>query len=491
MLRNFIISIAFLSFFAPLTLLAQWNDAAKMNEGKEPARTQFISYDRRDDASTYDPAKSPFFRSLNGEWRFLIVNDPSNIDDSFYMLSGMAGEPMAVPGYWAEVSSGDYEGIKPPKLPVNNAVGQYRLYVDIPVGWLDRDIFIRLDGIKSGAALYVNGKYVGYSENSSVPAEFNISKYVTDGRNYLGLEIYKYTTGTWLESGTMTGSGIESGVYLYSQPKVHIQDFIIKAELDSIGKTGLLTLDVIVANNFNVDNQAEIWYDLMDAKGDIIRYNSRPVTVEGKGGVDTVRFEAKVPNVKAWSAETPNLYQVMLRTRYNGRFTEYIPFKVGFKTVKTVADGAFSVNGKPVTVRAADINEKGLAPDEKAMREHLRRLKQDGVNSLKLITHPSRAAFLQLCDELGFYVLDYVNIDASLSGTSMSEGGSLGNNPAWVQNYIDRAQENYSAERNYASVTGWALNESAGPEGAYNIYRLQKYMRETDPGRSFGRIVFR
>ncbi len=437
---------------------AAWSDPATPAVNRQASRTRFMAYDRREDAETFQNEKSPYYLSLNGEWR------------------GENAPPTQFPGRWTTASADELKGLQPPALPAENPVARFSKTIDIPVLWLDRAIYVHIGGLQPGGTLYVNGRAVGYSEDSGAPVEFEISDYVTDGRNTLTLEFHKWTTGAWLENNLLNGSGVVGEVYLYSQPKIHIQDFEIRATLDSTLTRGIFAIDIIAANGFNNAEKAQFWFDLEDAQGKVIRYSYKEVEIAGRG-LDTIRFEYPVGAIKPWSAESPNLYQVILRTNYGGRFREYIPFKVGFRQLD-YRKGNWCINGKPIIFKGVNYATTAVTADEKSMRDYLLRLKQGNVNAIRVGYHPMKARLYELCNELGLYVCDQANLDSSLTGESLTVGGTLGNRPAWLASHLQRVENSVYASRNYSCVVMRSLGGHAG-EG-FCIYHAYNRMKELE-----------
>jgi len=457
----------------PFLSSGQWNQPAG-SVGKEYPRTDFNSYERRDDAVTLDPERSDYYLSLNGEWGFTI-SDPGSLNPAF--LSGERGsyDTKPVPGYWDNMTPTALDGLTAPQLPSDNRAGIYRQFVTIPVGWLDRDIFVKVKGLKSGAGLYINGNYVGYAEDSSVSAEFNISKFVSDGTNVIAIAVYKWTTGSWMENASLTGTGIEAGVSLYSQPRVHIQDFFVRTSTDADHKKGFIDMDIVVVNNSNYESAAEAWFDLMDHNGKVVRYNYKEIIVPGTGGKDTVSFRAEVPNAKLWCTNDPYQYSLMLRVKHNGRFTEYIPYKVGIRNIEANGE-VVNLNGQAVTLNSYEYNYNGTGFRKETIKDELMDLKKQGYNIISCAYHPDKNLVYSICDELGILVTDVINIDASLTGNSKAEGGTLGNNPDFVNPYVQRTEEAYYNSRNHTSVIELNFSEKAGR--GYNIYRVNQKLKE-------------
>ncbi|MCC8089649.1 MAG: hypothetical protein LIO79_10415 [Rikenellaceae bacterium] len=466
-------TLSTLFLLAPLLVLAQWNDPRIGSVGKEHPRTQFNSYERRDDAVTYNPDKSDYYLSLNGDWGFMLSNSGEKFDTAF--LNGERGnyDVSPIPGFYGVVSVESLKNITPPQLPQDNKVGLYRQFAAIPVGWLDRDIFIKIKGIRTGVGLYVNGNYVGYAEDGAVPAEFNISKFVSDGTNVIVLAVYEWTTGSWLENNALGGVGIAAGVSLYSQPRVHIEDFFIRTTIDSTFTKGIAALDIVLVNNNNYENAAEAWFDLMDHTGKVVRYNYREAVIPGMGGRDTVSFTFEIPNAKFWSASDPYLYSLMFRVKHNGRFTEYIPYKIGIKKVEGSSEG-FTINGRSEEIKTVEYTTIELDPD--VIRADMKLLKSQGVNSIMCTYHPDKNLLYRICGEEGIYVFEYADIDSSITGDNKAEGGSLGNNPQWLNSYMGRTEDSYFTNRNHTSVIYFGIPENAGK--GFNVYRINKKLKD-------------
>ena len=432
------------ALLATLTALAQ-----------EPVRTAFMSYGNGENAVTFDRARSEFYVSLDGDW----------------------GGGLTVPGYFAEKSAEALAGLVPPALPEENRVAQYERTVEIPALWLDRDIFLRVEGLKGGLTLQVNGIPAGTADETGTAAEFNIRPYVEAGTNTITMQIAQWSAADWLQNGSLDAAGIEGGVYLYSQYFIHIQDFVVETSFDSLkNTTGVLDLAIEVVNNFNFADTVTVYYDLRDAQGKPVRYNTRETVVPGQGGRDTVRFRGVLADVKKWSPESPYLYQLVMRIRYQGRFTEYVPFRIGFRELKN--DGVYAMNGKPLEIKLKEYTFNGLAPDERTMRADLAAIKKEGYNAIRCAYHPRKARLYELCAEVGLLVCDEANIDTSLTGTAPRVGGTLANNPAWVDAYLRREENTWRSSRNYTGVVLYSLGK--GPGVGYNIYRSYLRMKELE-----------
>ena len=264
--------------------LPYWQDIQTVSVNREAARSAFMTYDKREYALSGRYEQSPFYRSLNGTWKFFYTDShrslPADITESVSHASGWCD--IQVPGNWERQGHGlalytnigyEFKALnpKPPQLPNDIPVGVYRREIEIPQGWMERDIFLHIAGAKSGVYVYLNGQEVGYNEDSKNPAEYLINPYVKEGKNTLVLKIFRWSTGSYLECQDFWRlSGIERDVFLYSQPKTAIRDFHVVSTLDDSYQNGLFRLDVALRNRADVEKQVEVSYELRDASGRLI-----------------------------------------------------------------------------------------------------------------------------------------------------------------------------------------------------------------------------
>lgn len=497
-----------------------WQNPAIVKVNKEYPRTEFMSYDSKQDALNQKFEESKYYKSLNGTWKFYFVEGykdlPKNITDSATDTSNW--KDIKVPGNWeiqgfgtpiyvnhpyefVEVSTINALPKEPwPYLPEKNPVGVYSREIDIPENWLNnRTIFLNIGGAKSGVYVYINGKEVGYSEDSKNNAEFRINEFVKPGKNKLTIKIFRWSTGSYLESQDFWRiSGIERDVYLWSQPKVSLRDFRVKSMLDNTYKNGVFQLemtlanyglgDLIEENNYHPIpyQNADISYELIDSAGKTIASASETVSIKGRGEESFVFPEIKIPDVQAWNAETPNLYRLVLTIKNeNYKSTEVVPYKVGFRKfeIKEVATGdrkdrLFLVNGKPIKFKGVNIHEHnpktGHFVTEELMRKDFELMKQNNINTVRLAHYPQPRRFYELADELGFYVYDEANIESH----GMYYGPeSPAKHPEWQNAHLDRIANMFERNKNHVSVTFWSLGNEAGDGVNFNAaYRWLKNM---------------
>ena len=435
-------------------------DVRATSINKEAPRTEFLQFDG-----------NPFYLSLNGEWDFCF-------DGQWHQIR--------VPGNWEVQGFGTpiYTNIpyefcprnpQPPQLPTNNPVGYYKRKFCVPENWNEREVFLNIGGVKSGCYVFINGKFVGYNEDSKNAAEYNITKFLKKSDNELVLKVFRWSTGSYLECQDFWRiSGIERDVAIYSQPKTHIRDFTILSMLDAQYRNGLFKLEIEtegIENSRMNKKMLKVGYTLKDAEG---------LTVaEGEGDiVDNHRtFETTIKDVHAWSAEQPYLYTLQITLKQGERVLEEIPYHVGFRKIE-IAGSTLLVNGKPIKIKGVNIHEHnpetGHYVTEELMRKDFELMKQYNINAVRLSHYPQQTRFYELCDEYGLYVYDEANIESHGMGYDLRKGGSLGNNPKWLEKHVERTKNMYFRNRNHPSVCFWSLGNEAG--NGYNFYETYRLL---------------
>lgn len=434
----------------PLGANAQpWADARVASEGKYHPRHEFISFNTRETAIKADPKGSPYYHLFDGTWD---------------IEKGIAENPMP--------RSGE---LTPPSLPRQITISKYRSLVDIPILWLDRDIFLHIDRAEGAYAVFINDKKAGYSADSRTPSEFLISPYVTDGLNLVRIEVYSHSAaGTWMETLLRDDATPLNNVYLYSQPKVRIDDIVVTARYDEAGKNGILRAEVITVNGYKTDEQLELWWDIYLPNGN--RHNTflKRVTLPAEGA-DTAQFMEWVypSQQQRWSPESPALYQLVFFIKRGGRNIEYTAMKVGFNET-TLQNGELYINRQPAKLNAVNYT----APDnEAAARKELAALKKRKINTLCL-TYPHPGWFYRMCDELGFYVIDQANNNSGFRTSDRRVGGNTANNPDYLSSFIDRVSYMQGRMKNSPSVIATSLGGESG--NGHNLYMAYRHLKSVD-----------
>lgn len=486
--------------------LPYWQDIQTVAVNKETPRSSFMTYPDRETALTARFENSAYYSLLNGTWKFYFVDSykdlPENITDPSVNTSSW--HDIKVPGNWevqgfgtAIYTNHGYEfkarNPEPPLLPEANPVGVYRRDIEVPAGWDGRDIYLHIAGAKSGVYVYLNGKEVGYSEDSKNPAEFLINPYLQPGKNTLTLKIFRWSTGSYLECQDFWRiSGIERDVFLWSQPQTGLQDFRVVSTLDDTYTDGIFKLAIDLKNKTKATLPLTIGYELLDAKGKAVTSEEKNVFVS-PFNLHTAVFETTLPEVAKWSAEYPNLYKLLMTVKDNeGKVLEVIPYNVGFrrmeiKPIDQIAGNGkpytvFLFNGQPIKLKGVNIHEHnpetGHYMTEELMRRDFEIMKQNNINSVRLSHYTQDRRFYELCDEYGLYVYDEANVESHGMYYNLRKGGSLGNNPEWLVPHISRFENMFERNKNYPCVTFWSLGNEAG--NGYNFYQGYLWLKEKD-----------
>lgn len=495
----------------PLTASAQeatnkpyWQDINSFAIRKEYPRTEFMSFDSKQEALTNAFEESRFYQSLNGTWKFYFTEDfnalPGNITDA--NTSTETWKDIRVPGNWEVQGFGTaiytnlgYEfqprNPHPPTLPDKIPAGVYRREFTVPGNWDGRDIFLRIGAVKSGAYVYVNGQFAGYSEDSKNPAEYLISPFLKPGNNSIAIKVLRWSTGSYLECMDFWRiSGIERDVYLFSQAKTAIKDFRVVSTLDDSYITGVFKIDIDLKNTGQTAGKVNIAYELIDAKGKTIAQETQNIQLASSG--KTISFRKNIPEVATWTSEKPHLYKLLIKVDDEAHAPEFIPYNIGFRRIeiKQTEDLSgkpltlFYLNGKPIKIKGVNIHEHnpetGHYVTEELMRKDFTLMKQHNLNAVRLSHYPQSRRFYELCDEFGFYVYDEANIEAHGMFYDLRKGGGLGNNPDWLNPIMNRTIDMFERNKNHPCVTFWSLGNEAG--NGYNFYQTYLWLKNADKG---------
>ena len=448
-----------------------WQDIQTVEVNKEYPRTDFMTFTDRTSALNSSYEESPNYRSLNGTWKFYFVDSykqlPDNITDP--SVDASQWSDIQVPGNWevqgfgtAIYTNHGYEfkprHPQPPTLPEANPVGVYRRDIDIPAEWMDKDIYLNIAGAKSGVYVYLNGKEVGYNEDSKNPAEYLINPYVKAGKNVLTLKIFRWSTGSYLECQDFWRmSGIERDVYLFVQPKAAVRDFSVKSTLDDTYQDGVFALEADLRNRKSTAVSLTFGYELLDKQGNVVASDEKSVSVPA-GKSETVRFDKQLGFRRIEIKEVD-------QTGPNGK-----PYVL------------FLVNGQPIKLKGVNIHEHNPATGhyvtEELMRRDFELMRQNNINTVRLAHYPQCRRFYELCDEYGLYVYDEANIESHGMYYNLSKGGTLGNNPEWLKPHMYRTINMYERNKNHPSVTIWSLGNEAG--NGYNFYQTYLWLKKAD-----------
>lgn len=448
----------------------EWENPSVNQINREPMHAWFVPYEKEKDAVQRRISEASRL-SLNGMWDFNYSVHPESRPKDFYKkgyrLKGW--RKIEVPGSW-ELQGFDapiYTDTKypfpanPPYIPEDyNPVGSYVREFTVPENWKGQEIILHFGGVESAFYCWVNGEFVGYSEDSRLPAEFVITPYLKKGQNKLAVEVYRYSDGSYLECQDFWRySGIERDVWLIARPESRVKDFEIVAPLVNNYQDGELQVK-ITADSRKLTAGTGIEVKLLD-RGELV-YSARSVV---NAVTDTLHyFHTFLKNVRKWTAETPELYTLVVNTlNPQGKVRESFAHRFGFRTVE-MKNGMLQVNGTPVILKGVNRHEhdprKGRSVSFESMKEDVRLMKQFNINAVRCSHYPNREEWYELCDEYGLYLIDEANLESH--GMEVTEAGTLANSPAWITPFMERMSRMVERDKNFTSVIIWSLGNESG-----------------------------
>jgi len=474
MLRKTIFSLTLL---AAMNVLADvkpvWQDPAVNQQNREPRRAAFFAFEDAQKAKTGDKTRSERYLSMEGMWRFNFVKNHNQAPKDFFSLKFDDSDwvDFPVPGLFEIEGYGDkiYKNMgyawsttfdnNPPYISeTNNYTGSYRRTFDLPAEWNGQEIYFHVGSATSNLCVWVNGKYVGYSEDSKVAAEFNITKYLKKGQNLIAMQVMRWCDGSYLEDQDFWRfTGIAREVYLYARPKVHFRDIVVGQDWQN--GDGLLSVKVSLQGKGTVEARLE------DADGQVV----------------ATGLEAAVKNVKAWTAETPYLYKLYLTLKQGSKEIETVCQRVGFRHIE-IKGGQLLVNGQPILIKGADRHE--LDPDGgyivsiERMIQDIKIMKQLNINAVRTCHYPDDPRWYDLCDEYGLYLTAEANLESHGMGYKEK---TLAKRADFEQMHLERNEANVLSFRNHPSIIVWSLGNEAG--FGPNFEKAYTWVKNTDATR--------
>lgn len=464
----------------------EWQDQ-KVNEvNRLPMHSAFFPYTSAEAAAIGNPAADDNYVSLNGNWKFNFVENADQRPVDFFKINfnDKGWDEISVPGIWElngygdplYVNNGyawrnDFEN-NPPVVPAEkNHVGSYRRNIFIPADWKGKDIIAHFGSVTSNIYFWVNGQFVGYSEDSKLEPEFDITKYIKPGQeNQFAFQVFRWNDGTYLEDQDFWRlSGVARDSYLYSRPKNgRIDDIRVIPDLTDNYQNGVLNI------NLTLNGNADVNLVLTDSEGNVAGETS----VSGTGK-KTARIE--VENPAKWTAETPDLYKLTATVSKGGKIQEVVPVNVGFRKVE-IKDGQLMVNGKPIIIKG--VNRHELDPDggyivsRDRMLQDLRIMKENNINAVRTSHYPNDNIWYDLCDSVGIYVVAEANLESHGMGYGPK---SLAKDTKWQLAHLQRNERNVARNFNHPSVIIWSMGNEAG-DGT-NFQEVYKWIKNEDPSR--------
>jgi beta-galactosidase len=463
-----------------------WEDPTVIGINREPMHATFTPYADAAAALKMDPAGSGWVMSLNGSWKFHWSRRPEERPAEFFApgfdASGWAEIPvpsnMEVQGYGTRIYTNITYPFKKDAPRVmgepdpswttfneRNPVGSYLRAFQAPADWTGRRVLLTFDGVASAFYVWVNGQKVGYSEDSRLPAEFDITSYLKPGANLLAVEVYRYSDGSYLEDQDFWRlSGIFRDVTITARGPLHIRDFYVRTILDSDYRDATLGLLVEVMNSKPETADAKVEATLLDDAGERV-WSSGDIDWQVPPKVARGLFWAgAVKNPAKWSAETPNLYTLLLTLKDSaGRTLEVIPWPVGFRSSE-IKDGQLLINGKPIYIKGVNRHEfdpdLGQVVTTERMIEDIKLMKQLNINAVRTCHYPDVPEWYALCDRYGLYILDEANIESHGYGSSVPQRISMG--PDFKQAHVQRVARMIERDKNHACIYAFSLGNEAG-----------------------------
>lgn len=440
---------------------SRWQNVNINQQNREPRRANFFAFENLEKAQSFDKKKSANYLSMEGMWKFNFVKDHNKRPANFFALKydDSQWKDFPVPGLFELNGYGDatYKNIgyawatqfdpNPPYISeLNNYTGSYRRTFELPKNWKGKDVYFHVGSATSNLTLWVNGKYVGYSEDSKVAAEFNISKYLKPGKNLIAMQVMRWCDGSYFEDQDFWRfTGIAREVYLYARPKLHAADIRLNAALENNYQDGVLNYKVSLKGG-----KTDVAITLCDKDGKQI------AQATGAQGI------IKVPKVNAWTAETPYLYKAYITLKNKQGAAEVIPQKVGFRNVE-IKNAQLLVNGQPVLVKGADRHEMdpdgGYVVSLDRMIQDIKIMKQLNINAVRTSHYPCDPRWYDLCDEYGIYITAEANLESHGMGY---EEKSLAKFPEYIVPHIERNEGNVKPLINHPSVIVWSLGNECG-----------------------------
>ncbi len=486
-----------------------------VSRNREPYSTTLIPYESAEQALAGDYSASPYYKSLNGQWDFTLALNPSLMPKGYetakysYTVSDFAPVRMKEEDAtsWGKISipsNWEMEGYDTPSYTYNtypwgdgfvapnvsesyNPVGIYRNTVEVPSDWSGRQVYVTFEGVASCVYVYVNGAMVGYGEDSYTGKTFNITEAVKfGGKNLVVFEVYKYCDGSYLEANdSIKFGGIYRDVYLYAAPDTQIRDFTYDMQMS--GKDALMNVTVSLASYEKPAANLTVDLSVYDVSGNCVlqptkvgvntNFSEKPATT-ANAYLGEVGSRITVPSPALWTAETPNLYTVVLELKDGDKVLDTVSKRIGFKTVGLTLDDngrqSLVLNGETIALRGVLYNENspvtGMVVSREEMISDIKQMKELNVNAVRSPGRPLSEEFIALCDEYGLYVIDDMSLNSN-PYSNKEESSIPGDQTVWQTACLDRLLNVVSRDKNSASVIMWSVGNNSGTGSNFSVLR--------------------
>jgi len=468
-----------------------WENPEMFGQNKEAPHATLISFPDELSALEADKSSSPDFLSLDGIWKFHYADSPDRRPYWFFKddYDTRDWDEIEVPSNWQKkgydvpiyVNITYPFTMNPPYIPHDwNPVGSYKRSFSIPSGWNGKEVFLQFGAVSSACYVWVNEQLAGYSQDSKVPAEFNITKYLRKGNNSLAVEVYRWSDGSYLEDQDFFRlSGIQRSVFLHARPKTYINDFFARGDLENNYKDGILNVEADLESMENETGNFSVEASLFENDQKIF---SEVKEASLNGGKATLNFSSQFPGIKRWSAETPDLYTLVLSLKEDGEILESVCAKIGFRKVEII-NSQLLINGVAVYLKGTNLHEHndvtGHVIDEATVLKDIRVMKSNNINAVRTSHYPQQEFWYDMCDKYGIYLVDEADIESH--GIGYDKDVTLADKAGWAAAHLDRMQRMVERDKNHPSVIIWSLGNEAGD--GHNFLNNYKWAKERDKTR--------
>jgi beta-galactosidase len=483
--------------------LPDWENPSVISRNTERPHATLLPYSDETTALRFDRTASPNYKSLNGNWKFKWVQNPSKVPGDFFQPSTNTAtwDNIPVPSNWQVIGAREgrpydkpiFTNIKhpfkvnPPKIEADtNAVGIYRTTFSVPNNWRGQEVYLHFAGVQSACYVWVNGLQVGYHEDGMTPAEFNVTKYLRGGENHVVVQVINWSDGSYLEDQDYWRiSGIFRDVYLFTAPMIHIRDFYVVTDLDDQYRDATLRVSMFVKNfSPQVQDRYQIKFALYDSKGRAVVSNAvKSIPMMDPKDESYLTFNVPITEPDKWSAETPNLYRLTMQILNDeGKTLEVISTRVGFRELNW-RDGLLLVNGKAITLKGVNRHEfdptTGRVISRELMIKDIMLMKQNNINAVRTSHYPNDPLWYDLCDEYGIYLIDEANIESH--ELWQQRNASPATRPEWREAFNARGKAMVERDKNHPSIIIWSLGNETG--FGPNFDDMAQIVRLIDPTR--------
>jgi beta-galactosidase len=504
-----------------------WENPQVFNINREDPHASLISYPDEKAALEAIKTNSPFYKSLDGLWKFNCAQTPDqrpfwffkddydtrdwkeievpsnwqmkgydvpvyanivypfwtweDVFNSHNLTKGVTSPTPEIKDARAPGSPGSFYVYKkvPPAIPHDwNPVGSYKRSFTIPSDWKNKEIFLRFGAVSSAFYVWINEKLVGYSQDSKTPAEFDITKYLRDGNNSVAVEVYRWCDGSYLEDQDFWRlSGIQRTVFLHARPKTYIRDLFAVGDLQNNYNDGMLKIDVSLKSAVQDENEFAVETSLFEGTKKLLT-ESKNVRLSGNSVL--VNFKKSIPGVNKWSAEKPNLYSLVVSLKdKSGNISESVSTKIGFRKVEIVKSQLL-INGVAIRLKGVNMHEHneitGHVIDEATVLKDIKTMKSNNINAMRTCHYPQQEFWYEMCDKYGLYLVDEADIESH--GMGYDKDVTLADKPQWAAAHLDRMQRMVERDKNHPSVIIWSMGNEAGD--GHNFLNGYKWIKGRD-----------